>query len=178
MRNVVNKNFLCSTFGFSLVEVSLALLVVGVGLLAVFGLFVTGLDTDKASTDDTKMAFFAEEVLNGIIAKSASTSTTWEQTERIEVYPSAIDQWKNPLNLVIRSESEWKTLEYIRDAAKWGVSDSFTEYAMRYRLRIRRMSGEAGDHRAYALLEVLPGQYGPVTNSRKFYIEFPNMKPQ
>ena len=48
--------------GYSLVEVTLALLVVAIGLTATFALFPEGLRASRASVDDSEIAMFAEYV--------------------------------------------------------------------------------------------------------------------
>ena len=48
--------------GYSLVEVTLALLVVAIGLTATFALFPEGLRATRAAVDDTEIALFAEYV--------------------------------------------------------------------------------------------------------------------
>ena len=48
--------------GYSLVEVTLALLVVAIGLTATFALFPEGLKASRASVDDSEIAMFAEYV--------------------------------------------------------------------------------------------------------------------
>jgi type II secretory pathway pseudopilin PulG len=48
--------------GYSLVEVTLALLVVAIGLTATFALFPEGLRATRAAVDDTEIAMFAEYV--------------------------------------------------------------------------------------------------------------------
>jgi prepilin-type N-terminal cleavage/methylation domain-containing protein len=64
--------------GFSLVEVSLAILVVGLGLLAVFGLFPFGLRANEESIGDTRAAMFADHVFAGMRANAAKmTWTEW-----------------------------------------------------------------------------------------------------
>jgi len=55
--------------GFSLVEITLAMLVISVGLLTVFGLFGASLQTNAASLDDTVAATFADQVFNGMRAR-------------------------------------------------------------------------------------------------------------
>lgn len=49
--------------GFSLIEVTLALLVVALGLLAIFHLFPAGLQASANATADTRTGQFADEVL-------------------------------------------------------------------------------------------------------------------
>ncbi len=56
--------------GFSLVEVCLAMLVVGLGLLSIFGLFPTGLAASEDAEADTTASLFANQVLNGLQAQA------------------------------------------------------------------------------------------------------------
>ncbi len=63
--------------GFSLVEVCLAVLVVGLGLLSVFALFPTGLVASEAAAADTETGLFAGQVLAGLQARS--TEMTWTE---------------------------------------------------------------------------------------------------
>lgn len=66
--------------GFSLVEVCLALLVVTLGLTAVFGLFPSGLQSSETGTVDTRMALLAEQALGGMRARADEISSwgTWQ----------------------------------------------------------------------------------------------------
>lgn len=52
--------------GFSLVEVALALLVVAIGLTAVFGLFPAGMQSSRAAVEETEMAEFADFVFEAL----------------------------------------------------------------------------------------------------------------
>ena len=52
--------------GYSLVEVTLALLVVAIGLTATFALFPEGLRTTRAAVDDMEIGFFAEYVFTSL----------------------------------------------------------------------------------------------------------------
>ena len=62
--------------GFSLVEVSLAILLIGMGILTLFSLFPAGLKQSENAVMDTHVALFAEEVMNGFRA-NASSMTNW-----------------------------------------------------------------------------------------------------
>ncbi len=62
--------------GFSLVEVSLAILVAGVGLMAVFALFPSGLDAGRAAGQDVRAAQFAESFFGTLRAQAPRG--TWE----------------------------------------------------------------------------------------------------
>ena len=67
-----------SRSGFTLVEVSLAVLVVGLGLLTLFSLFPSGLRSGEDALADTRAALFASVVLEGMRA-NASTVSNWAE---------------------------------------------------------------------------------------------------
>lgn len=52
--------------GFTLVEVALALLVAGLGILAVFTLFPQGMDSSRRSVQATEIGAFADMVMNSL----------------------------------------------------------------------------------------------------------------
>jgi len=56
--------------GFSLIEISLALLVVGGGMLTLFSLFPTGLKQVDTAHQNTQEAFFGEYVLSSLRAQA------------------------------------------------------------------------------------------------------------
>lgn len=71
--------------GFTLIEVALAVLIVGIGILAVAALFSTGLTSSSKAVADTQAAMFAENVFNGLRARSllmaemqTATNKTWD----------------------------------------------------------------------------------------------------
>jgi hypothetical protein len=59
-----------------MVEVCLAILVVGFGLLAVFGLFPAGMRSSEDGVADSRSSLFAEQVFSGLRA-NASKMTDW-----------------------------------------------------------------------------------------------------
>jgi len=60
----------CGTNGFTLMEVALAVSVVVIGLMALFALVSSGLDSSTLAVKDTHAAIFADNVYNGIRAAS------------------------------------------------------------------------------------------------------------
>ena len=76
----MNKDFNHRTrSGFTLVEVSLAILVVGLGLLSLFSLFPSGLRASEEASVDTRSGLFASVVLEGMRANAAGIKswTSW-----------------------------------------------------------------------------------------------------
>ena len=62
--------------GFSLVEINIALFVLGVGLVSLLGLYPVGLRQSNLSYSDTLQTMFADHVLNRIQA-NADRIETW-----------------------------------------------------------------------------------------------------
>jgi len=60
--------------GFTLIEVSLAVLVVGIGLLSVFSLFPSGLRSGEDAAADTRAGMFATVILEGMRANAAGVN--------------------------------------------------------------------------------------------------------
>lgn len=62
--------------GFSLMEVNLAILLLALGLLAIFALFPAGLRESELGIADTQEAMFADTILS-IMEGNAMTITNW-----------------------------------------------------------------------------------------------------
>ena len=67
-----------SRAGYSLVEVTLALLVVAIGLTATFALFPEGLRATRAAVDDTEISLFAEYVFNTLDLVAGYGGAGWK----------------------------------------------------------------------------------------------------
>lgn len=73
----MTTNHAAAKGGFSLVEVCLAVMVMGLGIMSIFSLFPTGLAASEAASGDTVIGLHAEQVLFGLQAKA--TDLTWDQ---------------------------------------------------------------------------------------------------
>jgi hypothetical protein len=62
--------------GFSLIEITLAILLIGLGVTTLFALFPMGLKQSDDAMADTHVALFTDKVFSGIRAH-ASTITNW-----------------------------------------------------------------------------------------------------
>lgn len=71
--------------GFSLIEVNMAVLVVGMGILVLFGLFPAGLREGENGIVDTHCALFAETVLEGLRQEAHSESNPWLWSEWADI---------------------------------------------------------------------------------------------
>jgi hypothetical protein len=84
--------------GYSLVEVSLALLIAGLGILAAFGLFPQGLDSSRRSVEATEMATFAGFVFENLQSDVWAYSTNDTMWNNMLSDKSTGDPWE--LNMV------------------------------------------------------------------------------
>lgn len=78
-----------SKTGFTLIEVSLAVLVVGLGLLSLFGLFPSGLRAGEEAAADTRAGLFASVVLEGMRANAAGIKVWSEWKENASMLGSS-----------------------------------------------------------------------------------------
>ena len=150
--------------GFSLIEVTLAILVVGLGLIALMALFPSGLDANKQAINDTRMALFAEDILNGFVAIAEDKS--WNDINSIQVPAVAIDMWNNPSSLSVIPSSSVQTNVYLYS------NPEIAAYAVRYRLEVGDLAGNSAIK--YIRLTLWNGEYGPTNKSHSFYTEIYN----
>ncbi|MCA1808173.1 MAG: prepilin-type N-terminal cleavage/methylation domain-containing protein [Lentisphaerae bacterium] len=153
--------------GFSLVEVTLAMMVIAVGILAVMSLFPAGLDQNMRSIEDTRMAFFAEEVFNGLQAHAAED---WDGLETIIMKLAAEESWGSaPLPPEVISD--WNTVTTNIYYSKYeGANDvdNIEHHVLRYKLLIQDEKPRIKS----ATLWVWPGKFGPTDTPNVFYSEF------
>ncbi|HBA84950.1 MAG TPA: hypothetical protein DCZ95_12720 [Verrucomicrobia bacterium] len=166
--------------GYSLVEVSLALLVVAIGLLAVFGLFPEGLNATRAAVDDTEVAAFADYVFSSLDFEAANTNELWDDFETSGsfqlmkshsmntnlqpiIVPSGVIEVENPYY--------WIPNFYAGDV--WLDGNIKAAY-FTYKFSIAEVNAYPG--LKYARLQVWPGQYPsgqtPGTPGKVFYREY------
>jgi len=144
--------------GFTLVEVALAVLVVGIGLLAIFGLFPSGLRSAEDATADTRCGLFAETVLNGMRGRALSV-TNW-------------DDWCNRAFMADELRRDTNDVVSLTTGVIYDVTfPAGGADGLRYRLTLDL----SNSNRYSALLEVEDGRYpsGILTFPSGFYTEFP-----
>lgn len=152
-------------------EIALSLLVLSVGLLALFGLFPAGLQLNKQAIDETQAALFAEEILNGVRAQS--TLHPWNVIrDNIELDVPAYHVWDQPDALVVHADSTWRTNRYVKTGPR-GVplADKYTDFGVRFKLDILAVPGRP----VYVVrLHVRPAEFGPAAPEYIFYMELYN----
>ncbi len=145
--------------GFSLIEVTLALLVVGVGLVALLGLFPIGLRESGLATADTSQSIFANGVLNAIHANASeiTNSTSW-------LDPSATDFTAGISTVGISGITANMGLQLIDPAN--GIPGNI----IRYKLDIGFVDGYANIR--YAAIRVSENRFSNIDRNPVYYTEF------
>jgi Tfp pilus assembly protein PilV len=153
------------TSGFSLVEVTLAMMVMAIGILTIMSLFPAGLDQNLRSIADTHAAFFAEEVFGGL---QATAETNWVNLEDFDVPVAASNLWGAPVPPNVTNTGMYvSTNKY--------TYNTYEDHAFRYRLVVTN-DGASGLRKA-ATLFVWPGEFGSTNDPAVFYAEFFRWKP-
>ena len=175
--------------GYSLVEVTLALLVVAIGLTATFALFPEGLRSTRAAVDDTEIGMFAEYVFTtldltaGKHGGNYGANPGWDITDTDEFISLMLSQTADPAKFQLRDGGGIETFYWIPDyfglASGNYQSSYFVDYwtsAFTYTLDIQvcTWKGLGSGVPTYAVLKVWPGEYAgatPAGEPRVFYRE-------
>ena len=164
--------------GYSLVEVSLALLVIGIGLLAVFALFPEGLGAARRAVDDVETAAFAEFVFASLAFEAADTNESWGTFgPGVSLYRSHALEWSGQPVIVANGGfttiASFYWLPFFYGGREWGVATYKTAF-FTYKLDVADLPIMAPAK--YARLEVWAGEYSsgvtPSSRGKVFYREF------
>ena len=163
--------------GYSLVEVSLALLVIGLGLVAVFGLFPEGLRSVRRSVDDAETAAFAQFVFASLEYEAGCTDCDWGDVGAglFLMRSHALDtNFANQPYVTVAAEgtaaSNYWWVPNFYAGSDWALF-SYKVAQFRYKLVIGETTGSA----KFARLEVWPGASAgtaPSGPGKVFYREY------
>jgi len=142
-------------FGFSLIEVNLAILLIAVGLLALFSLFPLGLKESERGLADTQEAMFADTVLSAMEGNALSM-TNWADWENLDQFRSKVKSGIEP-GFVVEKDDPSKPLTF----------PDGTRYKIKYKLKI-----DGNGPRKNAMLYVMHGDYGNFKLASVYYTEF------
>ena len=133
--------------GFTLIEVCLALMIVGAGVLVLFGLFPAGLKEAEYSVGDTRVALFADFVMSGLHA-NARNITDWDDWSDIGEFRS-----RATANVVPCSGSR-QEIVYPADSDPTDARENIVKYTLEI--------NEVGDYPGLrcAVLNVSAGKHG------------------
>lgn len=146
---------------FSLVEVTLALMVMAIGVLSIMSLFPAGLDQNARSIADTHAAFFAEEVFGGL---QACAETNWDGLANVQLPVAATNMWDSVASVHATNAVGLATNIY--------NVGPYEDHAFRYRLVVT-----TNGLLKKATLFVWPGAFGTTKDPSVFYAEFFRLRP-
>lgn len=149
--------------GFTLIEITLALLVVSIGLLSIYGVFLSGLNLSQRAIDDTEVALSSDEIIGGLRAKIDGDRLAWDDPEGVTLEAVTYSMWKNPVALEIDATpaGTYRTNIYEQSAATL-VNERAIQYSLVF--------GGAGDSKNARLI-LRNGAYNR-TDTDSFYSEF------
>lgn len=171
--------------GYSLVEVTLALLVVAIGLVATFALFPEGLRATRAAVDDTEVAMFAEYVFTTLDLTAGkyggNYGVGWDIMDTDDFISLMLSTNAPQSKFELRDGGGVEVFYWIPDFYGIGggryQASYFTDYwtsAFTYTLEIAvsTWKGAGTGVPTYATLKVWPGEVkGKDEDSRIFYRE-------
>lgn len=177
--------------GFTLIEVALAIVVVAVGIMAVFSLLGSGLDSCSKAIAETQAAIFADNVFNGLrsaaLTQAESSNSWWIGSNDWHKF------WQNvksgDTNITVASCGMWKNSSGAKPLIISGQDNPVKGYnciaftnlsihgssekdtiiivngGMRYRLDVNGPTniGAGLGEKVSAKLSVWPGLYGGAT---------------
>ena len=166
--------------GYSLVEVTLALLVVAIGLTATFGLFPEGLKATRAAVNDTEAALFAEYVFTTLDLTAqwkGDYGLQWKISDTDRFISNMLSRHVSPRNFQLEDGGKVAHFYWYPNYYGYGSgdykADNFKEYytsSFTYTLEIGRKGGGGGGVPTYALLKVWPGDWDweQIPDEKKF----------
>lgn len=166
--------------GYSLVEVTLALLVVAIGLTATFALFPEGLRASRAAVDDTEIAMFAEYVFTTMDLTAGYFGANWGIADTDNFRSAAFSPAhaeRAQIEMGTGKKFYWYPRHYDLGDGDYGAAAAagFWTTAFTYDLDIRSSTWKGSQYPAttrYAVLKVWPGEVrGRDQDARIFYRE-------
>ena len=130
--------------GFNLVEISIAMVVVAIGILSIAAVFPSQLETVRDGMDRTNMGLFAQQVHESALAM-ASDSNVAQIANGIPLLTTGGTYWYTGTDTGVGSSQETKVqadgaIHYIYQVDS--TNTSADQYALGYRLRVTPIQGQ------------------------------------
>ena len=151
--------------GYSLVEVTLALLVVAIGLTATFALFPEGLQATRTAVDDTEISLFAEYVFTTLDLTAILKGASWTVANCKEFKSEAFAGDKNDPRFLLKETSGSGTAVFywvpdtyeVQGSADYNAASMAGFWTSAFTYQLELYDWEDGS--TYAMLNVWPGEY-------------------
>ena len=162
-----------SKAGYSLVEVTLALLVVAIGLTATFSLFPEAMKNTRAAVDDAEVALFADYVFSTLAVGAAVDGANFKITDTDD-YASLVLAQKHLDKIELKTGSlarfYWIPEDDDMGTGDWDLAEDagYWSTAFSYRLTYGRRNKGSQRDTIYATLEVWPGEWKSIADEKTF----------
>ena len=160
---MISTRLVRDSSGLIMVEVALAVVVLAIGVLAVFSLFSSGLDLTRKTSADTQSVLFAEGVMASLRTQSAqsSGSTNW-----VSFWQDLADGKTNlpaPLSndpkLIIRGDGVLVTNSFANNPLH-DMTATNINHVLRSQMLIRLRNDDGFTNAAAVTLKVWEGKFG------------------
>lgn len=162
-----------SKAGYSLVEVTLALLVVAIGLTSTFSLFPEAMKNTRAAVSDTEVALFADYVFS-TLAVGAAVDGAGFSIGDTDNYASLVLAQKHLDKIELKTGSlanfYWIPEDDDMGTGDWDLAEDagYWSTAFSYRLSYGRRNKGNNRDTIYATLEVWPGEWKSIADEKTF----------
>ncbi|MGD9782923.1 MAG: prepilin-type N-terminal cleavage/methylation domain-containing protein [Kiritimatiellia bacterium] len=163
--------------GYSLVEVTLALLVVAIGMTATFALFPEGLKATRAAVNDTEVGLFADYVFSTLAATAAAQGLKEDLPDAVKAdkYASRVLSDDHDEEKLLNSGNElsrfyWIARNMDMGTGNWDLTSQagFWSSAFTYQLDWKKKNNGNNRDTYYAVLKVWPGEWEEIADEEKF----------
>lgn len=155
--------------GFSLIEIILAMVVIGIGAITILGLFPSGMKANKASIDETEASIFAEETFGMYRTLLRNSTNLWSSIENLneDDAPAAKNKelWKDASDLIAIPDNNINTVKFQRKDREGN------DHTLRYQFEIDALASDHSGRTKTMKLWIWPNEFGdsPQTNALFFY---------
>lgn len=163
-----------SKAGYSLVEVTLALLVVAIGLTATFSLFPEAMKNTRTAVSDTEVALFADYVFNTLAVAAAQGIGSDFPISKTDDYASLVLAQKHLDKIELKKDTlarfYWIPEDDDMGTGDWDLAEDagYWSTAFSYRLSYGKRSKGNNRDTIYATLEVWPGEWKAIADEKTF----------
>lgn len=174
-----------SIAGYSLVEVTLALLVVAIGLTSTFALFPEAMKNTRAAVSDTEVGLFADYVFSTLAIGAAKNGEFSTQSNYL-FSDADVDKFASRA-LAHHSDDEMEKIELDKSGRlarfywipeddsqgtgdEWGITrqSGFWTTAFSYKLTYEKRKKGNNRDTIYATLKVWPGEWENIADEKTF----------
>lgn len=160
--------------GYSLVEVTLALLVVAIGLTSTFALFPEAMKNTRTAVSDTEVALFADYVFS-TLAVGAARYENFSSIGQTDRYASLVLAQKHLDKIKLRTgqiaQFYWIPEDDDMGTGEWDLAEDagYWSTAFTYELTFDQSpKGSLGSDTIYATLKVWPGEWKSIADEETF----------